>query len=223
MDTPAIRHVVEMWIAEYQKLAAYPWMGYVQIFENRGAMMGASNPHPHCQIWATESVPGEPLREQESFASHLTKTGKCLLCEYRDLELSDGQRLVCQNDAFLVVVPFWAVWPFETLVLSKRHLGAMHELDDRERDQLADVLRQTTAQYDRVFETPFPYSMGFHQPPLHDPAPERWHFHAHFYPPLLRSATIRKHMVGFELPGSPQRDVNPEDAAARLREVAEGR
>ncbi len=220
MDNAAVREVVEMWVAEYRRLSStHPWMNYIQVFENRGAMMGASNPHPHCQIWATESVPGEPAREQHSFADYADRTGKCLLCDYKDVELSDTERTVCENDAFLVVVPFWAVWPFETLVVSKRHTGAMHDLDDRERDLLADILRQVTVRYDALFQTPFPYSMGFHQPPLRDPRPDLWHFHAHFYPPLLRSATIRKHMVGFELLGSPQRDVNPEDAAAQLREV----
>ena len=222
MDAASIRQVVDAWVEEHAKLAAHPWMGYVQIFENRGAMMGASNPHPHGQIWATESVPDEPAREQESLRDHRDRTGKCLLCEYDQLESQQRERLVCENDAFQVVVPFWAVWPFETLVISKRHIGTMEQLDDRERDLLADILRRVTVRYDRVFNAPFPYSMGFHQRPVRDDRPDDWHFHAHFYPPLLRSATIRKHMVGFELLGSPQRDVNPEDAAARLREVGEG-
>jgi len=222
MDTPSIRRVVDAWVEEHARLAAHPWMGYVQIFENRGAMMGASNPHPHGQIWATEAVLDEPALERESLRDHRDETGKCLLCEYDRLESQQRERFVCENDAFHVVVPFWAVWPFETLVLSKRHVGIMEELDDRERDSLADILRRVTIRYDRVFNAPFPYSMGFHQRPVRDDRHEVWHFHAHFYPPLLRSATIRKHMVGFELLGSPQRDVNPEDAAARLREVGEG-
>jgi len=222
MDTPSIRHVIEAWVNEYATLAAHPWMGYVQIFENRGAMMGASNPHPHGQIWATESVPDEPALERDSLRAYRDETGKCLLCEYLQLESQQRVRVVLENDSFHVVVPFWAVWPFETLVLSKRHVGVMQELNDHERDSLADILRRLTIRYDRVFQASFPYSMGFHQRPIKDDRPDEWHFHAHFYPPLLRSATIRKHMVGFELLGSPQRDVNPEDAAARLIAVGEG-
>jgi UDPglucose--hexose-1-phosphate uridylyltransferase len=213
--------VVETWIDEYASLAAHPWIGYVQVFENRGEMMGASNPHPHGQIWATESVPDEPACERESLRGHYDRTGNCLLCEYAALESDREERVVCENSSFLAVVPFWAVWPFEALIVSRRHLGRMSDLAGDERDTLADILRRLTIRYDNLFEAPFPYSMGFHQHPIHDPQPDLWHFHAHFYPPLLRSATIRKFMVGFELLGSPQRDVTPEDAAERLRRVSE--
>ncbi len=222
MDRAAIRAVVETWIEQYAELAGRTWIRHVQLFENRGEMMGASNPHPHGQIWATESAPDEPARERESFEAFQREHGTCLLCEYAALEASrPGERVVCQNDAFLAVVPFWAVWPFEILVLSRRHLGTMGELDEEERDALADILRRITIRYDNLFEAPFPYSMGFHQGIVGDETAGLWHFHAHFYPPLLRSATIRKFMVGFELLGSPQRDLLPEDAAARLRESSE--
>jgi UDPglucose--hexose-1-phosphate uridylyltransferase len=137
------------------------------------------------------------------------------------MEARHAERVVCENSSFLAVVPFWAVWPFETLIVSRRHVGEMGELAGDERDALADILRRVTIRYDNLFEAPFPYSMGFHQRPVRDPQAGLWHFHAHFYPPLLRSATIRKFMVGFELLGSPQRDVTPEDAAARLRQVSD--
>lgn len=221
MDTPAIRTVVDVWIEECASLAATPWIRYVQLFENRGPMMGASNPHPHGQIWATETVPNEPARERESCAAHRDRHGTCLFCEYMRREITLAERIVCHNEAFLAVVPFWAEWPFETLLISVRHVGAMHELDDSEREALADILRRLTIRYDNLFETAFPYSMGFHQSPVHDEDRGLWHFHAHFYPPLLRSASIRKFMVGFELLGSPQRDLTAEDAAARLREASE--
>jgi len=183
-------------------------------------MMGASNPHPHGQIWATETVPNEPARERDAFAAHRSSRGACLLCEYIELEARRRERMVCENEAFVALVPFWAVWPFETLLVSRRHVGAMHDLDEAERVALADLLRRLVTRYDNLFETAFPYSMGFHQQPIGH-AGDDWHLHAHVYPPLLRSATIRKFMVGFELLGSPQRDVTPEHAAARLRQASE--
>jgi UDPglucose--hexose-1-phosphate uridylyltransferase len=219
MDPVAIRTVVDAWIGEYAALAGVPWLAYATIFENRGAVMGASNPHPHCQIWATEHIPNEPSLELDALTAHHARQGSCLLCDYAALELAAGERIVCANDGFVALVPFWAAWPFETLVVSRRHVSVLTSLRDEERDALADILKQLTTRYDNVFETPFPYSMGFHQQPVRGGSPETAHLHAHFYPPLVRSATIRKFMVGFELLGSPQRDVTPEDAAARLREV----
>jgi len=224
MDAAAVRTVVDVWVDECAAAAAQPWVKYALVFENRGEMMGASNPHPHCQLWATEQVPNEPVRERQAFAAYAgAHGGACLLCEYLSRELDVRERIVCENDRFAAVVPYWAVWPFETLVISRRHAPSLAALDPRERDALADVLRRLTVQYDAVFDAPFPYSMGFHQAPVNDGASgsaEAWHLHAHFYPPLLRSATIRKFMVGFELLGSPQRDLTPEDAAALLREAA---
>jgi UDPglucose--hexose-1-phosphate uridylyltransferase len=221
MDTSELRAVVDVWIAEYQSLAALAWVQYAIVFENRGPMMGASNPHPHGQIWATETIPNEPAREQDAFARHRATHGECLLCAYASLETRLAERVVCENDAFLVVVPFWAVWPFETLLISRRHIGALDQLRDRERDALADVLRRLFTRYDNLFDAPFPYSMGFHQQAMHQQADGEWHLHAHVYPPLMRSATIRKWIVGFELLGSSQRDLTPEAAASRLQDAGE--
>jgi len=197
-----------------------PWIAYAAIFENRGALMGASNPHPHGQIWATEHIPNEPAHEQASLAAYKASHGSCLLCDYAALEIRLGERVVCANESFVAVVPFWAAWPFETLVVSRRHVNALPSLDEPARDALADILKQLTTRYDNLFEAPFPYSMGFHQEPLGGGSADTAHLHAHFYPPLLRSATIRKFMVGFELVGSPQRDFTPEEAAARLQAAA---
>jgi UDPglucose--hexose-1-phosphate uridylyltransferase len=220
MEASAIRAVIDAWIGEYRALATVPWLAYATIFENRGAMMGASNPHPHGQVWATEHVPHEAAVEQRELAAYRHQHASCLLCDYTALELRLGERIVCANDGFAAIVPFWAVWPFETLVVSTRHVDALPALRDDERDALADILKQLTTRYDNVFEAPFPYSMGFHQQPMQGAADGIAHLHAHFYPPLLRSASVRKFMVGFELLGSPQRDFTPEDAAARLRAVS---
>jgi UDPglucose--hexose-1-phosphate uridylyltransferase len=217
MDLPDIRRVVDTWADQYVELGGLPWVRHVQIFENRGAMMGASNPHPHGQIWANERLPNEPgkeLREQRVYAA---ASGGCLLCDYLALELREEQRLVCSNQYFVALVPFWAVWPFETLVLPREHHDALPTLTPAERDALADILRRLTRRYDRLFGVSFPYSMGFHQRPTDGVAYPEWHLHAHFYPPLLRSATVRKFMVGYEMLAQPQRDITPESAAERLR------
>jgi UDPglucose--hexose-1-phosphate uridylyltransferase len=213
--------VVDVWAAQYAELGRQPGIRHVQIFENRGAMMGASNPHPHCQIWATGSIPTEVAAEQRAQEAWRTNRGSCLLCDYLALERESGERLVCENESFAVLVPFWAVWPFETMVVSKRHLSAMDEFDAAERHRLADILKRVTTRYDNVFAAPFPYTMGFHQRPTDGLAHPEWHFHAHFFPPLLRSAAIRKFMVGFEMLGMPQRDITAESAAARLRAMPE--
>jgi UDPglucose--hexose-1-phosphate uridylyltransferase len=214
MTLPEIVTVVETWTAQYIELSALPFVQHVQIFENRGAMMGASNPHPHCQIWATEHIPDEPARERANLERWQQEHGSGLLAEYVALETREQERIVCQNDEFLAVVPYWAVWPFETLVLARRPVRALPDFNAAQRTGLADILSQLTIRYDNLFETSFPYTMGFHQ----GPGPEQ-HFHAHFYPPLLRSATVKKFMVGFEMLGMPQRDILPEDAASRLRDV----
>ena len=219
MQLEDIVKVVEAWTAEYRELGARLYLNYVQIFENRGAMMGASNPHPHCQIWATEHVPDEPQMETASQLTYKREHGGCLLCDYMNVELKHGERVVASNDDFVAVVPFWAVWPFETLVMSRTHCGDMTAFNTGQQRGLADILKQVTMQYDKLFNVSFPYSMGFHQRPTDGQAHEEWHFHAHYYPPLLRSATVRKHMVGFELLGQPQRDITPESAAERLREA----
>jgi len=218
METPAIRAVVDAWVDECNAAASHDWVKYALVFENRGEMMGASSPHPHCQMWATEHVPDEPAREHDAFSRYAAAHGgSCLLCDYLSRELERRERIVCENDRFVVVVPYWATWPFETLVMSRRHAPSLATLDGSERGALADVLGRLTRQYDALFDAPFPYSMGLHDAPVNSGANASWHFHAHFYPPLLRSATVRKFIVGFELLGSPQRDLTPEEAAARLR------
>jgi UDPglucose--hexose-1-phosphate uridylyltransferase len=219
MSLPELRGVINAWTEQYSALGQIPWINHVQIFENRGEMMGASNPHPHCQIWANASLPNLPTRELASFREYRADKHSCLLCDYLKLELQLNLRVVCQNDAFAALVPFWAVWPFESLVLSKRHVASIDQLSGEERDLLTDIMRRLTIRYDNLFETAFPYSMGFHQKPTDGGAYEEWHLHAHYFPPLLRSATIQKFMVGYELLGSPQRDVTPESAANRLIEV----
>ncbi|MBI4871339.1 MAG: UDP-glucose--hexose-1-phosphate uridylyltransferase [Candidatus Riflebacteria bacterium] len=219
MSGQTVRAVVDVWAAQVEEVGARPSVGYVQIFENRGEMMGASNPHPHGQLWATASVPNEPATEQASLDDYRARRGHCLLCDLGDLEARVAERLVLASRYFLVVVPFWAIWPFETMVLPRRHVASLEQLDEAERDDLARTLVRLTATYDRVFEVSFPYSMGFHQRPTDGQEHAEWHLHAHFYPPLLRSATVRKFMVGYEMLGMPQRDVTSESAAARLREL----
>jgi UDPglucose--hexose-1-phosphate uridylyltransferase len=224
MTREEIRPVVDAWTQQYLEIGSLDWIQYVQIFENRGAMMGASNPHPHGQIWSTGFIPDEPAEETAAQSEHLDHTGHCLLCDYLQAEESvagDAGRIVFENEHFAAIVPWWAVWPFEVLLVSRRHLSAMPELSSDERDGLADALKRLTTRYDNLFETSFPYTMGFHQAPTDSELHPEWHFHAHFYPPLLRSATVRKFMVGFEMLGMPQRDITPEDAAQRLRACSE--
>lgn len=218
MTLAAIGEVVDMWAKQYIELGANPIIGSVQIFENRGELMGASNPHPHCQIWASESLPNELLKENNAQSGYGENHDSCLLCDYLKLET---ERIVCQNDQFVAVVPFWAVWPFEVMVLSKRHVTGLDQLKAAERSALADILKRMTTRYDNLFQTAFPYSMGFHQRPTDGQPYPYFHLHAHFYPPLLRSASVRKFMVGFELLGTPQRDITAESAAERLRASSE--
>lgn len=219
MSVAEIRPVIDTWVAQYQELGARSFVNWVQIFENRGAMMGASNPHPHCQIWSNRSAPNEPAKESSSQSEYSASHQKCLLCDYYALEAESGERVVTGNAAFYALVPFWAVWPFEILVISKRHVTGIDELNEEERTALADILKKVTTRYDGLFQVSFPYTMGFHQRPTDGRPHPEWHLHAHYYPPLLRSATIRKFMVGYELLGMPQRDITAEAAAGRLREL----
>lgn len=220
---PDIRRVVDLWAEESEQLGSRPDIGYVQIFENKGEAMGCSNPHPHGQIWAQRSVPLEPAQEGERQRAHQERYGRSLLQDYVRLELEHQERVVLENDGFVVLVPFWAVWPFETLVVSRRPIARLPELGDTERNDLAEVVRRLTTRYDNLFGISFPYSAGFHQAPTDGlPHPE-WHLHMHFYPPLLRSATVRKFLVGYEMLGEPQRDLTAESAAARLRTVSDTR
>jgi UDPglucose--hexose-1-phosphate uridylyltransferase len=218
MDAAAVRGVVDLWADEYARLGSQPEIGHVQIFENRGQMMGASNPHPHGQIWAQRTVPMQAAREGERLLAHHERQRRTLLEDYLALELERGERVVCGNDGFVAVVPFWAVWPFELLVIARRPVTHLGLLGDDERDQLAELLRRVTTRYDALFGVPFPYSMGVHQAPTDGRTHPEWHLHLHFLPPLLRSATVRKFQVGYEMLGEPQRDITPESAAARLRE-----
>ena len=221
MDLPAIRSVVDAWATQYRDLGAMPGINHVQIFENRGEMMGCSNPHPHGQIWANHTIPNEPRKEQAALAEYLKRKQTCLLCDYVELERSLGERVVHENQHLVAFVPFWAVWPFELLVCSKGHVADLCALDDAGRNGLADMLKRITTRYDNLFETSFPYTMGFHQQPTDAEAHPEWHLHAHYCPPLLRSATVRKFMVGYELLDAPQRDITPEAAAERLRSLPE--
>ena len=221
MKREEVRTVVDAWMEQYRELSALPWVRHVEIFENCGAMMGASNPHPHCQIWANGELPNLPAREGAAFGEYQQAHGTCLLCAYLILELESRERIVCENEGFVALVPYWAVWPFEALVLSRRHVSSLGGLTEKEQDHLADILRRLTIRYDNLFDTAFPYSMGFHQQPTDEELHPEWHFHAHYFPPLLRSATVQKFMVGYELLAGPQRDITAESAAARLKHAPE--
>jgi UDPglucose--hexose-1-phosphate uridylyltransferase len=216
MRVEEITSVVDGWTAQYRSLGDLPFINAVQIFENRGQAMGASNPHPHCQIWANCSIPDLTAQEGASQLEYDRRKGSCMLCDYAALERG-SERIVCENGSFMVVVPFWAVWPFETLVIGKRHTTALDDLRPAEAAAFAEILKQTTTLYDALFKTPFPYTMGIHQRPVDGHAHRYWHMHAHYYPPLLRSATVRKFMVGYEMLAGPQRDITPERAAELLR------
>jgi UDPglucose--hexose-1-phosphate uridylyltransferase len=220
MTEAEVRTVIDVWVEQYGELGRLPLINSVQIFENRGSMMGASNPHPHGQIWASFHVPDETSKELASLETYRNANASCLLCDYLAMELRKEVRIVCERGDFVALVPFWAVWPFETLILSKRHTTGLDLLTESERDDLAGVLKTLTSSYDQLFKTPFPYTMGFHQRPTDGAEHSGFHLHAHFYPPLLRSATVRKFLVGFELLAGPQRDITPEEAAARLRDAA---
>lgn len=221
MDAGAIRKVVDVWTHEYESLGSLEGINYVQIFENKGAVMGCSNPHPHGQIWAQHTIPGEPARESVQFMTYWNRHGRTLLTDYLDAELDIGARIVCANDHLVALVPFWAVWPFEVLVVARAPRPSLLEFSEDERHALADILARVTRRYDHVFDTSFPYSAGLHQAPTDGQPHPEWHFHMHFYPPLLRSATIKKFMVGYEMLAEPQRDLSAEQSAERLRELPE--
>ncbi|MFN2135969.1 MAG: UDP-glucose--hexose-1-phosphate uridylyltransferase [Candidatus Promineifilaceae bacterium] len=219
MPVEAIRAVVDMWAAQTSELGQiYRW---VQVFENKGSVMGASNPHPHGQLWALDELPTEPAAENKQQRAYYEANGRPLLLDYAELEAEAGERIVVENEAWLAVVPYWAVWPFETLLLPRRHVQRLPDLTAAERDALASILKRLLTRYDNLFETSFPYSMGWHGAPFGGGEGETapWQLHAHFYPPLLRSATVKKFMVGFEMLGEPQRDITAEQAAARLRDL----
>jgi UDPglucose--hexose-1-phosphate uridylyltransferase len=219
MATGEIRQVVDVWIEQLVELGKrYHW---VQIFENKGAVMGCSNPHPHGQIWASDTLPNEATKEDLRQRVYFEECGRPLLVEYAELEEAQEERLVASNDHWLVVVPFWAVWPFETLLLPRRHIQRLSDLRQGERDSLAQILKRLLTKYDNLFETSFPYSMGWHGAPFGHGKADHWQLHAHFYPPLLRSATVKKFLVGYEMLAEAQRDLTAEQAAFRLREIPE--
>jgi UDPglucose--hexose-1-phosphate uridylyltransferase len=221
MTLPAIETVIAEWIRQYRELGKLDGIHHIQIFENKGTMMGASNPHPHYQIWAGQSMPVEPAKELAACSQYQRTQSSCLLCDYLHLERQQDERRVIENNSFVAVVPFWAIWPFETLLISRRHTSDLTELRPDERRDLADILKRLTIRYDNLFQTPFPYSMGWHQSPTDGRKYPQLHLHAHFYPPLLRSASVRKFMVGFEMLGEPQRDITAEEAAGRLKQLPE--
>jgi UDPglucose--hexose-1-phosphate uridylyltransferase len=228
METADIRQVVDVWAAQTAELGqTYQW---VQVFENKGAIMGCSNPHPHGQIWALDALPNEARKEDDNQRDYFESMGRPLLLDYAQLESDKQERTVIENEHWLAVVPYWAVWPFEILLLPRRHVPRLPDLRQAERDTLADILRRLLTRYDNLFATSFPYSMGWHGAPfsasgtqgsLEEPGKTHWQLHAHFYPPLLRSATVKKFMVGFEMLGEAQRDLTAEQAAVRLRELSD--
>ncbi len=221
MQRADVERVVDAWATQDTELSADPRIAYVQFFENRGAMMGASNPHPHGQIWATGHVPDEPAAEAAAQAAYLAEHGSPLLVDYLALEEREKLRIVCENDAFLCVVPWWAVWPFETLIVPREPVETLRAFSPEQRAGLAGILQAITTRYDNLFETSFPYTMGFHGAPCDGAEHPGFIWHAHFYPPLLRSSTVKKFMVGFEMLGMPQRDITAEGAAERLRALPE--
>lgn len=217
MAVSDVRRVVDVWAAQTAELgAAYRW---VQVFENKGAIMGCSNPHPHGQIWAMDALPNEPRQEDERQRAYFREQRRPLLLDYLARETAAEERVVVADEHWLAVVPYWAVWPFEVLLLPRRHVLRLPDLIDSEREALAAILKRLLIRYDNLFETSFPYSMGWHGAPFAPGDQGHWQLHAHFYPPLLRSATVRKFMVGFELLGEAQRDITAEQAAERLRSL----
>ena len=233
-----IRTVVDTWAAQCEELGGRDDITYVQLFENRGEVMGSSNPHPHGQLWANEHIPTEPAKEQQHQLAYLRNTGEAvtdhgarshaasaspLLVDYLAVELHEGERIVFENDHFVCLVPYWAVWPFEVMLLPKNHIRRIVDMTPAERDGLSAALKRITTRYDNMFQVPFPYSMGVHQAPYDGQPHDEWQLHLHFYPPLLRSATVKKFMVGYEMLGQPQRDLTAEQAAERLRGLSDVR
>lgn len=221
MEIEDILRVVDLWSWEYRELGDRDFIDYVQIFENRGKMMGCSNPHPHGQIWANQTIPPFPARELHTQRDYATHHDGCMLCDYLAYEIQARERILLETEGFTVLIPFWATWPFETMILPKRHISSVEECTQEERRDLAAAMKRLGIRYDNLFETSFPYSMGLHQRPTDGNPHEYWHFHIHYYPPLLRSATVKKFMVGYEMLAMPQRDITAEQAAERLKALSE--
>lgn len=217
MEENEIVEVISTWQAEFKNLKSQPGINHVQIFENKGAMMGNSNPHPHCQIWSQASIPNEVKKELKSFTKYYNVNKKSLLADYYKQELKLKERIVYENASFVILVPFWAVWPFETMIIPKRKMKDLLQLKESEKREFANAIRIITTKYDNVFSTSFPYSSGIHQAPTNNNTHKEFHMHMHFYPPLLRSASVKKFMVGYEMMAEPQRDITPEQSAEILR------
>jgi len=218
MKLEDIEKVIAIWQKEYEELGQLEGINHVQIFENKGAIMGCSNPHPHGQIWAQRSIPTEVAKKTTTQKEYYQKNGKSLLSSYLEQELNLNERIISQNDNFVSLVPFWAVWPYEVIIVPKRHMNHIGQMTDKEKQDYAQQIKTVTLKYDLLFDTSFPYSAGIHQSPT-DKMHEEWHWHMPFYPPLLRSATVKKFMVGYEMLGMPQRDITPESAAMVLKDL----
>lgn len=219
MKVQDIRKVVDLWIEEYQTLGSDPEINYVQIFENKGEIMGCSNPHPHGQIWASQKLPVEPSKKQHSQQEYFQKHGSTLLSDYLQKELQKDERVIFENNHFAAVVPFWATWPYEAMIIPKRAMARITDMTNDEKTALAETYKRLTMIYDKVFDVSFPYSAGIHQAPTDGKEHNEWHWHMAFYPPLLRSATVKKFMVGYEMLATPQRDITPESAAQILKNL----
>lgn len=220
MSEADIIKVIELWQKEYSDLSSNTSIKYILIFENKGEMMGCSNPHPHGQIWASSSIPLELSKETNEQKKYYDKNQTSLLSNYLKLELQMQERIISENEHFVALVPFWAVWPFETMIISKRHIQNILQFTEDEKNSFAAILKELTTRYDNLFNISFPYSAGMHQEPVNDGAHQEWHWHMHFYPPLLRSASVKKFMVGYEMLANPQRDITAEVAATMLRELS---
>lgn len=221
LDISSIEKIITTWTEQTVDVSEKDFIHYVQVFENKGAIMGCSNPHPHSQIWGTELIPNEPAKEFEKQKKYFSQNNRTLLSDYLAEEHKLKERILFTNDHFTVLVPFWAVWPFETMLIAHRDVSYLSELTSSEVGALAEAMKQITTRYDNLFEISFPYSMGFHQAPFDNQPHPEWTLHTHFYPPLLRSATVRKFMVGYEMLAMPQRDITPESAAERLRSLSD--
>lgn len=219
MEVPAIKKVVDLWQQQYLEIGAIDFIRHVQIFENKGAIMGCSNPHPHGQIWAQSSIPLEVRKKTTHQQAYWEQQHRSLLQDYLKQELALEERLVCDNEHFVALVPFWAVWPYEAMIIPRHHYQHLGQLNEEEKTAFAAILKDLTGRYDRIFDTSFPYSSGIHQAPTDEGNYDAWHFHMSFYPPLLRSATVKKFMVGYEMFAIPQRDITAEMAAEKLRSL----
>jgi UDPglucose--hexose-1-phosphate uridylyltransferase len=219
LSIPEIEKVIALWCREFNELSSNKDIRYIQVFENKGSIMGCSNPHPHGQIWASTSIPVEIQKELKQPRAYFEEKGRTLLSDYLATELDQRERILEENEHFVVLVPFWATWPYETMIISRRPVYYTHEFTDAEKKALAAALKNLTTRYDNLFEISFPYSAGIHQAPVNTEDRLGWHWHMHFYPPLLRSATVKKFMVGYEMLANPQRDITPEWAAEKLRQL----